>query len=94
MPNQNKYLQTIIENSNNVEEKLADSFNLSAITPTAIDVLFINETWWILNGKNDTYPDTPEIPAYIRITSMVFCITILIFGVMGNTMVRLDFFFF
>ncbi|XP_055381395.1 thyrotropin-releasing hormone receptor-like [Condylostylus longicornis] len=44
------------------------------------------------NNKNDNKSDNnnyeiPEIPAYIRNTSMVICITIMILGVIGNIMV-------
>lgn len=41
-------------------------------------------------GNNDTHTTIPEIPAYIRTTSMVFCITIMFLGVIGNIMVSLD----
>lgn len=37
--------------------------------------------------NNDNQTDIPEIPAYIRTTSMVFCITIMFLGVIGNIMV-------
>lgn len=38
--------------------------------------------------QNDHQNDLPQIPAYIRTTSMVFCITIMLLGVIGNIMVR------
>lgn len=37
--------------------------------------------------ENDIQNDLPQIPAYIRTTSMVFCITIMLLGVIGNIMV-------
>lgn len=37
--------------------------------------------------ENATERDVPQIPAYIRTTSMVFCITIMLLGVIGNLMV-------
>lgn len=40
------------------------------------------------NGTNSTdNTDHPQIPAYIRTTSMVFCIIIMCLGVVGNVMV-------
>lgn len=41
---------------------------------------------------NDTFTgqDVPQIPAYIRNTSMVFCIVIMCLGVIGNIMVSGD----
>lgn len=38
-------------------------------------------------AHNATVHDIPQIPAYIRTTSMVFCITIMLLGVIGNLMV-------
>lgn len=35
----------------------------------------------------DIEMELPAIPAYIRYTSMVFCIGIMVFGVIGNVMV-------
>lgn len=35
----------------------------------------------------DNY-EMPQIPAYIRTTSMFFCLTIMVLGVIGNVMVR------
>lgn len=40
-----------------------------------------------VHSENDTERDIPQIPAYIRTTSMVFCITIMLLGVIGNIMV-------
>lgn len=37
--------------------------------------------------KNGTNYELPEIPSYIRTTSMVFCIVIMCLGVIGNVMV-------
>ncbi|KAJ6635695.1 Neuropeptide SIFamide receptor [Pseudolycoriella hygida] len=37
--------------------------------------------------ENDTFSDLPQIPTYIRTTSMVFCVTIMLLGVIGNVMV-------
>lgn len=42
------------------------------------------------SGNNDTQSSIPEIPAYIRTTSMVFCITIMFLGVIGNIMVSVQ----
>lgn len=37
---------------------------------------------------NESLNDMPQIPEYIRATSMVFCIIIMCLGVIGNIMVR------
>lgn len=42
-------------------------------------------------AQNATVHDIPQIPAYIRTTSMVFCITIMLLGVIGNLMVSTTF---
>lgn len=42
-------------------------------------------------AQNATVHDIPQIPAYIRTTSMVFCITIMLLGVIGNLMVSMIF---
>lgn len=41
--------------------------------------------------KNETNYELPEIPSYIRTTSMVFCIVIMCLGVIGNVMVSASF---
>lgn len=42
----------------------------------------------IINGSyNESYSEMPQIPEYIRATSMVFCIIIMCLGVIGNIMV-------
>lgn len=44
------------------------------------------DTMQQVNGTT-TSEQTPQIPAYIRNTSMVFCIVIMCLGVIGNIMV-------
>lgn len=40
-----------------------------------------------MQGNGSSNEGTPQIPAYIRNTSMVFCIVIMCLGVIGNIMV-------
>lgn len=42
------------------------------------------------SSSQHEYAEMPQIPAYIRTTSMVLCITIMILGVIGNTMVNVN----
>lgn len=41
----------------------------------------------INSSYNESYSEMPQIPEYIRATSMVFCIIIMCLGVIGNIMV-------
>lgn len=55
------------------------------VNSSFVDVLsdFGNST----PSTNSTEADYPQIPAYIRTTSMVFCVIIMCLGVVGNVMV-------
>lgn len=72
-----------------------DNVSLATIVDVALN-LSTNAT--LSNGTNGTtilpqQYDIPQIPAYIRTTSMVFCITIMLLGVIGNIMVIIFFLF-
>lgn len=72
---------TIIDNGVGV-----DNQNISLATTVLTTVInYFNNTEL---HENDTFSDLPQIPAYIRTTSMVFCVTIMLLGVIGNVMVR------
>lgn len=46
-----------------------------------------NDGTIITGSSNQSYSEMPQIPEYIRATSMVFCIIIMCLGVIGNIMV-------
>lgn len=59
-------------------------FNSSSSTSTTANFLLPNDD---NVTAIDIEMELPAIPAYIRYTSMVFCIGIMVFGVIGNVMV-------
>lgn len=61
-----------------------DNVSLASIINQALSSL---STTAATTTENATERDVPQIPAYIRTTSMVFCITIMLLGVIGNLMV-------
>lgn len=94
----NVSLATIIDAALNYTTALASSIEAVAAAAATASTLSTTDTAVaagngaegndsFVGGGNDTHIAIPEIPAYIRTTSMVFCITIMFLGVIGNIMV-------
>lgn len=65
-----------------------DNVSLASIINQALSSLSTTAAAAVATAtENATERDIPQIPAYIRTTSMVFCITIMLLGVIGNLMV-------
>lgn len=62
-----------------------DNVSLASIINQALSSLSTTAATTTENATDER--DVPQIPAYIRTTSMVFCITIMLLGVIGNLMV-------
>lgn len=62
-----------------------DNVSLASIINQALSSLSTTAATTTDNATDER--DVPQIPAYIRTTSMVFCITIMLLGVIGNLMV-------
>lgn len=64
-----------------------DNVSLASIINQALSSLSTTAATHTTHTENATERDVPQIPAYIRTTSMIFCITIMLLGVIGNLMV-------
>lgn len=86
----NGNVSDVIQHSHSGDELgvSVDNVSLASIINQALSSLSTTAAAATTTTENATDErDVPQIPAYIRTTSMVFCITIMLLGVIGNLMV-------
>lgn len=88
-PRQQLYHPTIYENGGDLGAGVSvDNVTLATIIDAVLNYTALASSSAEGGGvDNGNQTSIPEIPAYIRTTSMVFCITIMFLGVIGNIMV-------
>lgn len=67
-----------------------EAFSGSSVAASSTAGLFDTIQQQQQQGNGSANESTPEIPAYIRNTSMIFCVVIMCLGVIGNIMVSFD----